>query len=263
MRIKQMIMVGLAGVVLAAGSPSLATPRQLKPGHARVTTPRKASRPLLRVRTNRVQTPRTNKFVFTGGPGVGKTTLINALAGKGYLSVPEAARHIITREQLKVDRSKARGKNYKGVLPWTNLTGFQHRVVRQQSLWETLAGRMAKNPGRGHKRSPGTLLDRSFVDPVAYMLEAGYSPKSHPALFKKLFSKISKAGYQKVFFLDQLPHYQNDPQRKESAVQANKLHNRLFDVYKDMGKRYGFEVVRVPATGVQQRVDFVLDQMKK
>ena len=264
MGMKRTVTITLTVVFLAAGLPAGARPLPLKQSHSgsRSATVHKRTgiRPL--TRRTRATTPKTGKFVFTGGPGVGKTTIINALTSKGYVGVPEAARHIIASEQKKVDRAQARGKTYKGVLPWTDLAGFQHRVVRQQSLWETLARSKALQ-GRGKTRPKGTVLDRSFVDPVAYMLEAGMSPKTHPVLFKKLFSKIKKAGYQKVFVLDQLPHYANDAQRKESADQAGKLHNRLFDVYRDMGKRYGFDVVRVPAVGVEQRVNFVLDQMKR
>lgn len=264
MGFKRTLVISLAGLLLAAGLPALAAPRLVKQSRTRASATQVHKRTRVRppIKRTRIAKARTGKFVFTGGPGVGKTTLINALTGKGYLPVPEAARHIIAREQKKVDRAKARGKTYKGVLPWTDLVGFQHRVVRQQSLWETLARSKALK-GSGKAKPKGTVMDRSFVDPVAYLLEAGMTPKSHPVLFKKLFSKIKKAGYQKVFVLDQLPHYANDPQRKESADQAGKLHNRLFDVYKDMGKRYGFDVVRVPAVGVDKRVNFVLDQMKK
>lgn len=256
---KRTLVACLATLLVAAWLPAMATPRRVKQVRAR--TPAVKAHKQTRVRP-RVKRPlvKTGKFVFTGGPGVGKTTIINELTKRGYVSVPEAARHIIAREQKKVDRAAKKGRTYKGVLPWTDLARFQHRVVRQQSLWETLA---RKGGLKGGKKPKGTVLDRSFVDPVAYMLEAGMTPKSHPALYKKLFSKIKKAGYQKVFFLDQLPHYANDPQRKESADQAGKLHNRLYDVYKDMGKRYGFDVVRVPAVGVDKRVNFVLDQMKK
>ena len=263
MGLKRTLIISLAGLLLAAGLPAMAAPRLVKQG-VRTSSPTRLKRVRVRAHSKRtrIRKAKTGKFVFTGGPGVGKTTIINALTSKGYLPVAEAARHIIAKEQQKVDRASARGKTYKGVLPWTDLVGFQHRVVRQQSLWETLA-RSKTLQGRGKAKPRGTVLDRSFVDPVAYLLEAGMTPKTHPVLFKKLFSKIKKAGYQKVFVLDQLPHYANDPQRKESAVQAGKLHNRLYDVYKDMGKRYGFDVVRVPAVGVEQRVNYVLDQMNK
>jgi len=35
------------------------------------------------------------RFVITGGPGSGKSTLIDALAGHGIFSMPEAGRSII------------------------------------------------------------------------------------------------------------------------------------------------------------------------
>ena len=264
MRLKSTLIIALTSSLLAVGVPAQATPRLVKHSRVGVTKGKVTKRNKIRARVGTRARQRSikpaNKFVFTGGPGVGKTTIINALTAKGYVPVAEAARHIIAKEQKKVDRSRARGGNYKGVLPWTDLAKFQHRVVRQQSLWETQASKALQG---GKAKPRGTVLDRSFVDPIAYMLEAGMTPKTHPALYKKLFAKVQKAGYKKVFVLDQLPHYANDPQRKESAVEAGKLHTRLYDVYRDMGKRYGFDVVRVPAISVDKRVDFVLNQMKK
>lgn len=185
------------------------------------------------------------KFIFTGGPGVGKTTLIDGLRARGYLAVPEAARHVIQREQGKSPRLRP-------VLPWTDLVGFQHKVLRQQSRWENSAAIAGRT----------VALDRSFVDPIAYLLQSGQGPRQQPALYRKIFGKIRRAGYTKVFFLDQLPRYVNDPQRKESVREARQIHDQLFKVYTQMGKRFGFDVVRVPAIGVDQRLDFVLRQMQ-
>ncbi|HEY0301038.1 MAG TPA: AAA family ATPase, partial [Rhizomicrobium sp.] len=44
---------------------------------------------------------RENFYIFTGGPGAGKTTLIEALRARGYACVDEVGR-AITREQLAV-----------------------------------------------------------------------------------------------------------------------------------------------------------------
>ena len=38
-------------------------------------------------------------FVLTGGPGSGKTTLIQALAKRGFATAPEAGRGIIRDQQ--------------------------------------------------------------------------------------------------------------------------------------------------------------------
>ena len=57
--------------------------------------------------------------VITGGPGVGKTTVVEILARRGYAIVPEAARMIIEEERLKDS----------DVLPWKNLSLFQIEVA--------------------------------------------------------------------------------------------------------------------------------------
>lgn len=41
----------------------------------------------------------SNFFIFTGGPGSGKTSVLNELAQRGYLIVPEVARAIIKQQQ--------------------------------------------------------------------------------------------------------------------------------------------------------------------
>jgi len=42
-----------------------------------------------------LKTSPNNRFVLTGGPGGGKTTLVAALSARGYRCVPEVAREII------------------------------------------------------------------------------------------------------------------------------------------------------------------------
>lgn len=41
----------------------------------------------------------TNFFIFTGGPGSGKTAVLNELNTWGYLTVSEVARSIIQKQQ--------------------------------------------------------------------------------------------------------------------------------------------------------------------
>ena len=57
-----------------------------------------------------------NFFVITGGPGVGKTTLLEALAKQGFPYVPEVAREII-REQASRNGD---------ALPWVNIPAYTH-----------------------------------------------------------------------------------------------------------------------------------------
>lgn len=60
-----------------------------------------------------------NFFVITGGPGVGKTTLLEALAKQGFPYVPEVAREII-REQASRNGD---------ALPWVNIPAYTHLML--------------------------------------------------------------------------------------------------------------------------------------
>ncbi len=48
-----------------------------------------------RDRTLKMSTLSNMRFVFTGGPGAGKTTVLEALTARGYNCVPETARKLI------------------------------------------------------------------------------------------------------------------------------------------------------------------------
>lgn len=81
------------------------------------------------------------RAVLTGGPGVGKTTVLQELQKRGFETVPEVARTIIKE-----------GK----VLPWMDLKGFQAEVAARQLLLESRLN--------GHP----VFLDRGLVDGLAY-----------------------------------------------------------------------------------------------
>jgi predicted ATPase len=62
-----------------------------------------------------------NFFVLTGGPGVGKTTLLRALQAQGELCVEETARAVI-REQLE-----AGGR----AVPWIDPEAFARATAER------------------------------------------------------------------------------------------------------------------------------------
>ena len=59
------------------------------------------------------------KFIITGAPGTGKTSIINELKKRGFSISKEISREIIT------DELKQGGD----VLPWKNLKAFSERVA--------------------------------------------------------------------------------------------------------------------------------------
>ncbi len=135
--------------------------------------------------------------VITGGPGVGKTTLLNALAKKGYSYVPEVARYLI-------------GKGYN-----PRDEGFQEKVVKKQLEWE-------------REYVHATLCDRGVID------SAGYCEYFNMALAKN-FPQDAADRYARVFILDLLPNYVNDSERDETLEEASAKHKEIIEAYKRYG----------------------------
>src|SRR5690606_30859744 len=70
---------------------------------------------------------KNNLFIITGGPGVGKTALLNALSSDGFRVVPEAARAII-REQMETDGD---------ALPWKNKRRYTDKMIAASEIYQT------------------------------------------------------------------------------------------------------------------------------
>ena len=168
-------------------------------------------------------------IVITGGPGVGKTTVIELLRKRGYTVVDETAREIIEREMAK-------GSD---VLPWKNLKAFQDSVFARQLEKETRAG-----------ESVGSIpifLDRSIVDGYAYSVLGNVFPVSDIA-------RLAPGRYTKVFLLERLPDYVTDTSRIEDLQFAKDIHAEILKAYRE----FGYEVVHVPVLPPEERVDFII-----
>jgi predicted ATPase len=168
------------------------------------------------------------KVIITGGPNSGKSSIIALLAERGHAVLAETARLVIEQ---------------KGIYPWDDQLLFGRTVHREQL--------------RREKELTGELvfLDRSLVDPVAYAEVAGIR------LPEAIYRHIRDAGYHcDVFYLDMLPTYCMDRERKDSPEQAAAVHDRLRTVY----SRFGFNLVQVPLfceaeeRSKSLRVEFIL-----
>ena len=172
----------------------------------------------------------TNWYVITGGPSSGKTTTVNLLKERGYITTFEHARHYLDTQRLK-------GKTIDEVRK--NQREFQSGVLNMQIEQE-------------NQISPDILvfLDRAIPDALAYYRFLNLAED------EKLTAALRTVSYKKIFILDCLP-LEKDYARTEDTAAQKKIHALLVEVYESLG----FPIVQVPVLPPEERVDFILKNL--
>lgn len=173
-----------------------------------------------------------NFFILTGGPGVGKTTLLRSLEKEGFSIVEEVARRIIQEEVQK------RGD----ALPWADKTKYAERMLRGSI--ESYAHQQVTSP---HNI---TFFDRGIPDTLAYAQMEGL------ILSPELFEQSNEYRYNPIVFI--LPPweeiYQIDQERKQSWEEALKTYHEIQDTY----LAHHYQLIEIPKASVEDRRDFVM-----
>lgn len=168
-------------------------------------------------------------FVITGGPGGGKTALLNALAERGYRVAPEAARRII------------RARLAQGLPPRPEPAAFAREI---------LASDMEQY--RAAQAHDGvTFFDRGVPDAL-YMLDlAGAITREEAA------GLVQRFPYNNTVFL--LPPWEDiygtDAERDQSFEEAVAVFEGMSRWY----AQWGYQTVEVPRVSVEARVTFILN----
>ncbi|KGO08689.1 AAA family ATPase [Elizabethkingia bruuniana] len=174
-------------------------------------------------------------FVITGGPGVGKTTLIKVLEKQGFVVIMEEARRII-QEQLQM---KGEG------LPWKNKTYYAQLMLNAslESYQLVVSG----------KSSNTTFFDRGILDTICYM------KMENIPVPEDLNNLVNAHPYnQKVFILPPWEEiYSTDNERKQTWQEAVSTFDKMKQTYLE----YGYKVIEVPKNSVEQRCEFILSHI--
>lgn len=170
------------------------------------------------------------RFVLTGGPGTGKTTLLAALADAGFAVRAEVSRELI-REQHAAGGA---------LLPWRDLRGFARLCL------ERMRGQLAEPAPTGTR---AVFFDRGGPDVAAYLRQGGWDEEAASALagWRGVYaSPVFVAPPWREIFV-------NDPERPQSFAECAALHERLLRAYAEAGYR----TVLLPRASVAERVVFV------
>ena len=169
--------------------------------------------------------------VFTGGPGAGKTTLIDALARHGVVSVAESGRKVIRAEQ-------ARGGT---ALPWADRLAFAAAMLEHDIAAY----------GAAHACPSPVVFDRGIPDVLGYLLLDGLEP---PAALHDAVARYRYAN--RVFICPPWPEiYATDAERKQTPEVAARTCEMMRKVYSGLG----YTLVELPRVSIADRVRFVMD----
>ena len=168
------------------------------------------------------------RVVFSGGPGAGKTALLNELRSLGYATMGDSARSIIA-ERLRSNLS-----------PRPEALKFANQVLDKDA--QSYLG----------CTQPTDLVfyDRGVVDALCMLDQVA------PLEERELETLLMRYAYHREVFV--FPPwreiYRNDLERDQTFIEAERVHNRVTSWY----RRCGYELIEVPKISVQRRMEYVL-----
>jgi predicted ATPase len=170
-------------------------------------------------------------FVLTGGPGSGKTTLVEALKAAGFATAPEAGRGII-RDQVEIGGP---------ALPWQDPALFAELMLS----WELRSYHAACEV------SGPVFFDRGVPDTIGYLRLCGLPVPSHAV------DAARKCRYaRRVFVAPPWPDiFTQDDERRQTFDEAGRTFGSVTGVYAELG----YELVPLPLEPVEERVRFIID----
>lgn len=172
-------------------------------------------------------------IVLIGGPGTGKSTIIDRLREKGFCCYPEMARQVTVAAQKE---------------------GIAQLFLENPLLFSELLLEGRKKQYQNAINEPDKIIfmDRGIPDVLAYM---NYIGDQYPPSFEEACKNYV---YTKIFILPPWEEiFVNDQERYENFEQSKKINIHLVETY----KKYGYELIEVPKDSLDNRILFILDRI--
>jgi predicted ATPase len=173
------------------------------------------------------------KIVIAGGPGTGKTSIINHLKDLGFFCFDEISRQVTL--QARKD-------------------GIEQLFLTDPLLFseKLLEGRIQQFKDASATSESVVFLDRGLPDVIAYM---DYIGDNYP---KRFVEACENHHYDYVFILAPWQEiFTSDNERYENFEQAIDIHAHLLQAY----MRFDYQLIDVPFGTLDDRTAFLLDHL--
>ena len=173
------------------------------------------------------------KIVLIGGPGTGKSTVLNKLKERGFFCFDEVSREVILKAQKK---------------------GIEQLFLTEPLLFSEmlLEGREEQYLNAEKRKESIIFLDRGIPDVHAYM---NYFKTAYPSLF---LEKSKHYKYDLIFHFSPWEEiYITDNERYESFKESMKIDKFLLEAYSELE----YKIVNIPFGTVDERTDFIINSL--
>ena len=173
------------------------------------------------------------KIVLIGGPGTGKTTVLNALKEKGFFCFDEVSRAVTLKAQAQ---------------------GIEQLFLTEPLLFSEmlLKGREDQYLQANKIEKDIVFFDRGIPDVYAYL---EYFKTEFPSLF---IEKSKTYKYNLIFhFSPWSAIHKTDNERYETFEEAITIDTFLTKSYQELG----YKLINVPFGNVEERTNFIINSL--
>ncbi|MEI6806243.1 MAG: AAA family ATPase [Myxococcaceae bacterium] len=180
-----------------------------------------------------VATAIPNRIVITGGPGVGKTTIINELKRRGFQVLDESAADVISNELNNGNSEYWRDPEF-----CNNILRLQ---ISRETETENLRGQL--------------FQDRSVIDTYAFVNHApALTPPSTEVNQTINGLRPNERYFRFVFFVQDLGESFTHEGRREDLQESRRIDQALRVEF----TQRGYQIVDIPPASPSERVDQIL-----
>jgi predicted ATPase len=173
------------------------------------------------------------KIVLIGGPGTGKSSVLNELIKRNYFCMPEVSREVILEaKEAGIDQ-----------LFLTEPLLFSELLLKGRETQFITANKSAKEL---------VFFDRGIPDVHAYL---DFFNTTYPSIF------IEKSNFYKY---DTIFHFSpweeihiTDNERYESFEQSKNIDKHLIEAYLEIG----YSIINVPFGSIKERTNFIINSL--